>query len=52
VKDYGLLDENTGYAARATFVVDEKGLSKTSRRARPQSIRLCHQACSVLIKKK
>ena len=26
VKDYGLLDEKTGYSARATFVIDKDGV--------------------------
>ena len=26
VKDYGLLDEKSGYSARATFVIDKQGL--------------------------
>lgn len=25
VKDYGLLDEKSGYSARATFVIDKEG---------------------------
>lgn len=28
VKDYGIYNESTGYAARATFVVDKDGLLK------------------------
>ena len=28
VKDYGLLDEKSGYSARATFVIDKEGVIK------------------------
>ena len=28
VKDYGLLDEKSGYSARATFVIDKDGVIK------------------------
>ena len=28
VKDYGLLDEQSGYSARATFVIDKQGVIK------------------------
>jgi peroxiredoxin len=53
VKDYGLLDENTGYAARATFVVDKEGIIKNIEEGRtaidPTG---AYQACSVFDKKK
>ena len=28
VKEYGLLDEQSGYSARATFVIDKQGVIK------------------------
>jgi peroxiredoxin len=53
VKDYGLLDENTGYAARATFVVDKEGIIKKIEEGRtaidPTG---AYQACSLFEKKK
>ncbi len=53
VKDYGLLDEKTGYAVRATFVVDKEGIIRTIEEGRtaidPSG---AYQACSVLEKKK
>ena len=53
VRDYGLLDENTGYAARATFVVDQEGIIKNIEEGRtaidPTG---AYQACSVFDKKK
>lgn len=53
VKDYGLLDENTGYSARATFVVDKDGIIKSIEEGRtavdPSG---AYQACSVFEKKK
>ena len=53
VKDYGLLDENTGYAARATFVVDKEGTIRNIEEGRtaidPTG---AYQACSVFEKRK
>jgi len=53
VKDYGLLDENSGYAARATFVVDKDGVIKSIEEGRtavdPTG---AYQACNVFEKKK
>jgi len=53
VKDYGLLDENSGYAARATFVVDKEGMIRSIEEGRtaidPSG---AYQACSVFEKKK
>jgi peroxiredoxin len=53
VKDYGLLDENSGYAARATFVVDKDGVIKSIEEGRtavdPTG---AYQACNVFDKKK
>ena len=53
VTDYGLLDENTGYAARATFVVDQEGIIRSIEEGRtaidPTG---AYQACSVFDKKK
>ena len=53
VKDYGLLDEKSGYAARATFVVDKEGIIKHIEEGRtaidPSG---AYQACSVFEKKK
>ena len=53
VKDYGLLDENTGYSARATFVVDKEGIIRHIEQGRtaidPSG---AYQACSVFAKKK
>ena len=53
VKDYGLLDENSGYAARATFVVDKDGVIKSIEEGRtavdPTG---AYQVCNVFDKKK
>ena len=53
VKDYGLLDENTGYSARATFVIDQDGIIKNIEEGKtavdPTG---AYQACSVFEKKK
>jgi peroxiredoxin len=53
VKDYGLLDENSGYSARATFVVDKEGIIKNIEEGRtavdPTG---AYQACSAFEKKK
>ena len=53
VKDYGLLNETTGYAARATFVVDKEGIIRSIEEGRtaidPTG---AFQACSVFEKKK
>jgi len=53
VKDYGLLDENSGYAARATFVLDKDGVIKSIEEGRtavdPTG---AYQVCNVFDKKK
>jgi peroxiredoxin len=53
VEDYGLLDKNTGYSARATFVIDKEGVIKHIEEGRtavdPTG---AYQACSVFEKKK
>jgi alkyl hydroperoxide reductase subunit AhpC len=53
VKEYGLLDENSGYAARATFVVDKEGIIRSIEEGRtaidPSG---AYQACSIFEKKK
>ena len=53
VKEYGLLDENSGYAGRATFVVDKEGIIRSIEEGRtaidPSG---AYQACSVFDKKK
>jgi peroxiredoxin len=53
VKEYGLLDENTGYGARATFVVDKEGIIRSIEEGRvaidPSG---AYQACSVFDKPK
>jgi len=53
VKAYGLLDENSGYSARATFVIDKDGIIKHIEEGRtaidPTG---AYQACSVFDKKK
>jgi peroxiredoxin len=53
VKDYGLLDENSGYAARATFVVEKEGMIRSIEEGRtaidPSG---AYQACSIFEKKK
>ncbi|PWT91864.1 MAG: hypothetical protein C5B55_07400 [Blastocatellia bacterium] len=53
VTDYGLLNEATGYASRATFVVDKEGIIRSIEEGRtaidPSG---AYQACSVFDKKK
>jgi peroxiredoxin len=53
VKEYGLLDENSDYATRATFVVDKEGIIRSIEEGRtaidPTG---AYQACSVFEKKK
>jgi peroxiredoxin len=53
VKDYGIFDEESGYAARATFVVDKAGIIRHIEQGRtaidPTG---AYQACSVFSKKK
>jgi alkyl hydroperoxide reductase subunit AhpC len=53
VKEYGLLDENSGYAARATFVVDKEGIIRSIEEGRtaidPSG---AYQACNIFEKKK
>ena len=53
VVDYGLLNESTGYAARATFVIDKEGIIKSIEEGRtaidPSG---AYNACSVFDKKK
>jgi peroxiredoxin len=53
VKDYGIFDEESGYAARATFVVDKTGTIRHIEQGRdaidPTG---AYQACSVFSKKK
>lgn len=53
VKDYGLLNEKTGYSARATFVIDKEGIIKHIEEGRsaidPTG---AYQACSVFDRKK
>jgi peroxiredoxin (alkyl hydroperoxide reductase subunit C) len=53
VKDYGIYNEETGYAARATFVVDKEGILRHvevgNTAIDPTG---AYQACSVLTKKK
>lgn len=52
-KDYGLLNEQTGYSARATLVIDKEGiirhLEEGSTAIDPTG---AYQACSVFDKKK
>jgi peroxiredoxin len=52
VKDYGLLNENSDYSARATFVVDKDGIIRNIEEGRtaidPSG---AYQACSVFEKK-
>ena len=52
VKDYGLLDEKSGYSARATFVVDKDGIIRHIEEGRtaidPSG---AYQACSIFTKK-
>ena len=53
VKEYGLLNEVTGYATRATFVVNKEGIITSIEEGRtaidPSG---AYQACSVFEKKK
>ncbi len=53
VKDYGLLDEKSGYSRRATFVIDKDGKITHIEEGRsaidPSG---AYQACSVLERKK
>ena len=53
VKDYGIFDEKSGYAARATFVVDKQGVIRHIEEGRtaidPTG---AYQACSLFDKKK
>ena len=53
VVDYGLLNETTGYAARATFVIDKEGIIRSIEEGNtaidPSG---AYQACSVFDKKK
>jgi peroxiredoxin len=53
VKDYGLLNEKTGYAARATFVIDKEGkLTHIEEGRTAIDPTGAYQACSILDKKK
>ncbi len=53
VKAYGLLDESTGYSARATFVLDKEGIIRHIEEGRtaidPTG---AYQACSIFSRKK
>jgi peroxiredoxin len=53
VKDYGLLDEQSGYSARATFVIDKEGIIRHVEQGRtaidPSG---AYQACSIFNRKK
>ena len=53
VRDYGLFDEKSGYAARATFVLDKDGIIRHIEEGRtaidPTG---AYQACSLFDKKK
>jgi peroxiredoxin len=53
VKDYGIFDETSGYAARATFVVDKEGIIRHVEQGRtaidPTG---AYQVCDLLNKKK
>ena len=53
VKDYGLLDEKSGYSERATFVIDKDGVIKHIEEGRtaidPTG---AYQACNVFEHKK
>jgi len=53
VKDYGLLDEQSGYSARATFVIDKEGIIRHVEQGRtaidPSG---AYQACSIFSRKK
>jgi peroxiredoxin len=52
VKDYGLFDEKSGYAARATFVIDKEGIIRHIEEGRsaidPTG---AYQACSIFERK-
>jgi len=53
VKDYGLLNETSGYAARATFVIDKEGIiQKIEEGNTAIDPTGAYQACSVLDRKK
>jgi peroxiredoxin len=53
VKDYGLLNEKNGYAARATFVIDKEGkLTHIEEGRTAIDPTGAYQACSILNKKK
>jgi len=53
VKDYGLVNETTGYAARATFVIDKEGIiQKIEEGNTAIDPTGAYQACNVLDKKK
>ena len=53
VKDYGIYNEETGYAARATFVIDKEGKIQHVELGRsaidPTG---AYQVCDLLLKKK
>jgi peroxiredoxin len=53
VKDYGIFDEASGYAARATFVVDKDGVIRHVEQGKtaidPTG---AYQVCNLLTKKK
>jgi peroxiredoxin (alkyl hydroperoxide reductase subunit C) len=53
VRDYGLLDEQSGYSARATFVIDKEGIIRHVEQGRtaidPSG---AYQACSIFNRKK
>jgi len=53
VKDYGIFDEASGYASRATFVVDKGGIIRHVEQGRsaidPSG---AYQACSIFNRKK
>jgi peroxiredoxin len=53
VRDYGIFDEQSGYASRATFVVDKAGIIRHIEQGKtaidPTG---AYQACSIFSKKK
>lgn len=53
VRDYGLLDEQSGYSARATFVIDKEVIIRHVEQGRtaidPSG---AYQACSIFNRKK
>jgi len=53
VKEYGIYDENSGYASRATFVVDKEGIIRHIEQGGtaidPTG---AYQACSIFNRKK